>query len=223
MTDILGPASAPNAVSVRPGDGRIFGPNNTWFADCSSPTAEDGTMIQAAWLNGIMAQLRDVIETSGVTQDNLDDMLRRAIIALSPGQITGTMIFWPASTPPTGWLKRNGAAISRTTYSALFAVIGTTYGVGDGSTTFNLPDDRSNFERGWDDGRGIDTGRVFGSEQLDELESHTHRTQIAQGISTGVYAAFIGGQYGTLDVPTTATGGSETRPRNRAYLPIIKF
>jgi len=53
---------------------------------------------------------------------------------------SGSMFMWPTVTSPTGWLICNGSAISRTTYATLFAVISTTYGVGDGSTTFNLPD-----------------------------------------------------------------------------------
>lgn len=53
---------------------------------------------------------------------------------------SGSMFMWPTVTSPTGWLICNGSAISRSTYAVLYAVIGTTYGVGDGSTTFNLPD-----------------------------------------------------------------------------------
>jgi len=56
------------------------------------------------------------------------------------GTATGTIVPWSTSTAPTGFLKCDGSAVSRTTYAALFAVISTTYGVGDGSTTFNLPD-----------------------------------------------------------------------------------
>jgi hypothetical protein len=52
------------------------------------------------------------------------------------------MKHWPALNPPTGWLVRDGSPISRTAYAALFTLLGTTYGSGDGSTTFNLPDDR---------------------------------------------------------------------------------
>ena len=70
---------------------------------------------------------------------------------------------------PTGWLKCNGALLSRTTYAALFAVIGTTYGAGDGSTTFALPDLRGEFLRGLDDGRGVDGGRALGSAQRGSL------------------------------------------------------
>lgn len=56
------------------------------------------------------------------------------------GTATGTIVPWSTATAPTGFLKCDGAAVSRTTYADLFAVVGTTYGVGDGSTTFNLPD-----------------------------------------------------------------------------------
>lgn len=63
-----------------------------------------------------------------------------------PGAITA----FAASSPPTGWLTCDGTAVSRTSYAALFAVIGTTWGVGDGSTTFNLPDLRGQFLRGYD-------------------------------------------------------------------------
>ena len=66
----------------------------------------------------------------------------------------GLMAFFAADAAPAGWLECNGSAVSRTTYAALFAAIGTEYGVGDGTTTFNLPDLRGEFMRGWDNGRG---------------------------------------------------------------------
>ena len=77
----------------------------------------------------------------------------------------GSVYTFAGATVPTGWLKCNGALLSRTTYAALFAVIGTTYGAGDGSTTFALPDLRGEFVRGVDDGRGVDAGRTLGSAQ----------------------------------------------------------
>lgn len=86
----------------------------------------------------------------------------------------GAVQAFAMSTVPAGWLECNGAAISRTTYAVLFSAIGTTYGAGDGATTFNLPDLRGYFVRGWDNGRGIDTGRVFGSAQATANLAHTH-------------------------------------------------
>jgi phage-related tail fiber protein len=237
MPDILGPASASNALTLRPTDGRVFGAVDTWFGDCTTPSSNDGTLVQAAFLNGMLAQLRDTITASGITKDNADDMLTRAIRALAPTAAPGALMMWPKNTAPTGWLKMNGAAISRTTYSALFAVIGTAFGIGDGSTTFNIPDDRANFWRGWDDSRGIDSGRVFGSEQTDLLKDHQHLPPA--GMSD--FMALVNGAP-VPDTPTTFGGssydwsfagltggvsgglaGSETRPRNRAWLPCIKY
>jgi microcystin-dependent protein len=86
----------------------------------------------------------------------------------------GSVIYHAANTPPTGFLKADGAAVSRSTYADLFAAIGETYGAGDGSTTFLVPDLRGEFMRGWDDSRGVDSGRGFGSFQADEFEAHNH-------------------------------------------------
>jgi len=90
---------------------------------------------------------------------------------------SGAVMYFAGQTAPAGWLKANGAAVSRTAYAALFAAIGTTYGAGDGSTTFNLPDRRGEFMRGWDDGRGIDRGRAFGSAQGDAIRNITGETK----------------------------------------------
>ena len=92
---------------------------------------------------------------------------------------SGTVLYFAGQTAPAGWLKANGAAVSRTAYAALFAAIGTTYGAGDGRSTFNLPDLRGEFIRGWDDGRGVDAGRVFGSAQAHALQSHQHGLSMA--------------------------------------------
>ena len=95
-------------------------------------------------------------------------------LQLTDASLVGSIGYFATSTPPSGWVKANGAALSRTTYADLFAVIGTTWGSGDGSTTFNVPDLRGEFLRSWDDGRGIDTGRSFASSQDDQNASHTH-------------------------------------------------
>lgn len=136
----------------------------------------------------------------------------------------GNVAAFARDTAPTGWLKANGAAVSRTTYAALFATIGVAYGVGNGSTTFNLPDLRGYFVRGWDDGRGVDTGRVFGSNQADELKSHFHlmkKFNRAIGSGAGFFAMDDNGTDGSEN--TEATGGTETRPKNVALLYCIKY
>lgn len=103
---------------------------------------------------------------------------------MSAGFLIGQVSFFTMSTAPTGWLKCNGAAISRTTYAKLFAVTGTTYGVGDGSTTFNLPDLRGEFIRGFDDGRAVDSGRTFGTAQAAAMLNHTHSGTTTSGEGT---------------------------------------
>ena len=141
---------------------------------------------------------------------------------------TGEVFYYAGSTAPTGAMKANGAAVSRTTYAALFARIGTTFGVGDGSTTFNLPDLRGEFVRGWDDSRGVDSGRTFGSAQSDEFRSHNHAK--ASGHFTSNMSGSITGLPGTTFTGNAATdpayvnaGGAETRPRNIALLACIKY
>lgn len=97
-----------------------------------------------------------------------------AIPAASDMTPAGTVIWTARTSAPTGYVKANGAAVSRSTYATLFSAIGTTYGSGDGSTTFNLPDLRGEFIRGFDDGRGVDAGRTMGSEQAQGYQSHNH-------------------------------------------------
>lgn len=123
----------------------------------------------------------------------------------------------PATTAPDGYTECNGAAISRTGFAWLFGKIGTTYGAGNGSTTFNVPDFRGEFVRGWDHGRGVDSGRGLGTAQGDELKSHTH--QVAGGGGAGGGSSILGFfQSFTNNVNTGASGGSETRPRNVAQM-----
>lgn len=85
----------------------------------------------------------------------------------------GAVFHMATATVPAGYLEYNGQAVSRTTYATLFAVVGTTYGAGDGSTTFNLPDLRGEFIRGWDHGRGVDSGRAIATYQADALQNIT--------------------------------------------------
>lgn len=133
----------------------------------------------------------------------------------------GLVVFYASSTLPSGFLKANGANVSRTTYAALFAAIGTTFGTGDGSTTFTLPDMRGYFPRGWADNGSVDSGRVFGTTQAAAFASHTHSNGANYGLSvasgaSGWYASAAG-------VSTGSAGGSETRPINLALLACIKY
>jgi microcystin-dependent protein len=92
----------------------------------------------------------------------------------STGVPVGQLGTFAMTVVPTNWLECDGSAVSRSTYSALFAAIGTVFGAGNGSSTFNLPDMRGNFARGWDHGAGVDPARVFGSLQGSANLAHTH-------------------------------------------------
>jgi microcystin-dependent protein len=138
----------------------------------------------------------------------------------------GSVTMYAANAAPTGWLECSGAAVSRTTYAGLFAAIGTVFGSGDGSTTFNLPQMQGEFARGWDNGRGVDPARAFGSAQADELEAHVHSVQppAASGeAGSGLTTTGSGGVETITAYDTASTGGTETRPRNIALMFIIKF
>lgn len=161
--------------------------------------------------------------------------------ALPTGLNTSTTYFVVSSATNTFQLSLTlgGAAINTSgSQSGVHSVQYFPFGAGDGSTTFGLPDMRAEFARGWDDGRGVDAGRVLGSAQSDELESHSHRAH-SGGISTVTAdtgtlngsRGFAGGYNTPVAYVTTAsggqafieaTGGTETRPRNVSMLYCIK-
>ncbi|RQS60418.1 phage tail protein [Burkholderia sp. Bp8986] len=111
------------------------------------------------------------LESTSTARTNLDVYSKEETDTKAPASM---IAFFARSTAPAGWLKANGAAVSRTAYAVLFAQIGTTYGAGDGFNTFNLPDMRGEFPRGWDDGRGADNGRQLGSQQASQNLAHVH-------------------------------------------------
>jgi microcystin-dependent protein len=137
------------------------------------------------------------------------------------GTPPGCIMAYAGSVIPTGWLECAGQAINKNTYPALYSAIGTTYG-GGGNPNFRVPDLRGYFLRGWDNGRGIDEDRVFGSNQQDELKAHTHTYDKSHVITNG--ERDNNGQVdNTFDsTETSSTGGNETRPKNVAMYYIIK-
>jgi len=116
-----------------------------------------------------------------VTASNINAVATGGILNVwQPGMVMA----FAFSTTPIGWLQCNGQQQSRTQFAALFAAIGTTFGAGDGSTTFNLPDLRGQFIRGWSATNNPDTGRVFGSSQSSTNQAHTHTGTTADDTHT---------------------------------------
>ena len=201
-------AAAASAASINPAQ----------FPTPASPgTIPVSNPVGNGWLYMTASQIRTFLSLvigSDVLAPNGDGSSLTGI-ASTP---TGAVSAFAMNSAPTGWLKANGSAVSRTTYANLFTAIGTLYGVGDGSTTFNLPDLRGEFIRGFDDARGVDSGRVMGSAQADAFKSHTHAALVNSGqLGTGGGSNYLG-QPG----PGGATGDTETRPRNIALLYCIK-
>ena len=131
---------------------------------------------------------------------------------------TATIVPWSDSSVPTGFLECNGAAVSRSTYSALFAIIGTTYGAGDGASTFNVPDLQDNVAMGKSGTKALastggantvtSTGNVGGSTanatlSTAQLASHSHPYQKANANQPGNNGSPKGGS------SISATTGNE--------------
>lgn len=158
----------------------------------------------------------------------------------------GSVMAYMGTTAPTGWLLCDGSAVSRTNYPALFAVLGTSCGGGDGATTFNLPDCRGVFLRGANGVRGDsfadpdsgartnifpggNSGNAIGTYQADIFAAHSHQVADNEqtGGSTAVAQAVFNGT--SLDpnhwsnVKTGQAGGDETRPKNIYVNYIIKY
>ena len=135
---------------------------------------------------------------------------------------TATVIHVATVTPPAGYLACDGSAVSRSTYATLYAAIGTTFGSGDGSTTFNVPDLRGYFVRGFGTNGDGTTSGTFGSKQSDDFKAHNHTYNIVAA-DRRAHAAFdTQSMYGAGIANTGTTGGTETRPRNIALLACIK-
>lgn len=161
----------------------------------------------------------------------------------------GAVLIWPLAAEPAGYLPCEGAAVSRETYANLFAVIGTTYGDGNGSTTFNLPDYRGYFLRGFDNGANIDpdaadrTDRGDGTDgdNVGTVQSASENSissikteNVLNGADWGEAAIPSDGSYsdpvctgtdvhGYRTETTIKKSGNETRPVNKSVLFVIKY
>jgi len=163
---------------------------------------------------------------NGVSFDGTAD-----ITISTSGIPSGAVQYFAMQVAPKGWLIADGTAILRTEYADLFAAIGTQYGTGDDSTTFNLPDLRGEFIRGFDEGRGIDSSRVFASlqnAQANHLDKVYYSTESGNVGSTtlsedGSVTNYVRTGNGTGWGLAFKLNGVETRPRNVALLACIKY
>lgn len=232
--------------------GRFENPSGSYpqgsFKNRSAPGVMDGSYLEKDWANDKEGFFQSLLAEAGITANGNVDTVGASqyysaliqVITRAVSQSTGTIGVFAANAVPDGWLKANGAAVNRTTYAALFAAIGTTYGAGNGSTTFSVPDLRGEFVRGFDDGRGVDIGRAFGSRQLGTLVAADD--PVADGVggihlTTGSDVGDMGADRidsGSTLYPRATPGQASginnwtvthgvARPRNVALLYCIKY
>lgn len=203
-------------------DGPGAAPGNL-FREGDPAVGTPATTVTDDWCNAVQEELCNAIAGAGLALNKADNAQLLAAfqqLAMPAGAVQAFAMV----TPPAGWLSCSGQVVSRTVYARLFAAIGTAFNTGgEGATSFRVPELRGEFVRGFDGGRGADAGRVFGTPQGGQLESHTHTF----GMGTGVGGAFpdqnpLDGNPHQATATTNATGGTETRPRNVALLHCIK-
>lgn len=202
----------------------------TKFDTDTSLTANSDSRL--ATQRAIKKYIDDAVAAEVQSRISADSSLQSQITGFQ-GVPTGTIMYTAVPAVPTGYLALNGQSISKTTYAALYAVLGGTYGQTD--TTFRLPDIRGEFIRGWDNGRGVDNNRSIGSLQSESFKSHSHPyvdTYFKEhwgtdGQFNGAYGSNGGADNDNYDSnyhrTTSSAGGSETRPRNIALQAIIKY
>ncbi len=220
---------------------------NTGLVTSTTIVATTGLTATNAQTNGL--SITGLLNLNGIKATNAGAPLAATDLAtkgyvdsIGAGAPLGVVFAWPGNVVPGGYLPCLGQPLSRTEYSDLFLIIGTIYGTGDGSTTFNIPDLRAMFIRGLDAGRGYDTGRTIGSTQDDMVGTHRHYVansgssnnegappadaHLSQHNDNGgdhdynfSYIAAEADVYASSGVIGTAT---ETRPKNVAMQWIIK-
>jgi microcystin-dependent protein len=177
--------------------------------------AVTATATELNLLDGAIVTTTELNYVSGVTSA-IQTQIANVIASLASAVPTGTVSMFAGTEAPTGYLFCNGAAVSRTTYSALFAKIGTNYGAGDNSTTFNLPDLRGRAPIGAGTGRNVAdsanlTTRSLGAKVSDDeqvtltiaqMPKHKHILQFGTGVVTSgsyvpITANSFSNEYGT--------------------------
>lgn len=151
------------------------------------------------------------------TGDIVGQQLRNKTITSNKWNFPGVIVPYAGSGSVDGWLNCDGSAVSRTTYADLFAIIGTTYGSGDGSTTFNLPDLRGRTIIGVGQGSGLTNRTLAATVGVEthplvtsELPSHTHGVNITSGFVSADHAHSVVSGATATTTGFSAAGGSGT-------------
>ncbi|MDE1190152.1 MAG: phage tail protein [Pantoea sp.] len=169
------------------------------------------------------------IKEAGKTADALSN-LGLSLLGDGSAMPVGVPLPWPTATAPSGWIKCNGASFSAATYPELAKAY----------PALKLPDLRGEFLRGWDDGRGVDSGRALLSLQDHAMQQHTHYMYTQGALAGSVWAPLdnvnnsqtngdsavsngtIGGQWTSQSNGPVGNYAAETRPRNVAFNYIVR-
>lgn len=155
------------------------------------------------------------------TKEEVDDMFDNPTITGDTLPI-GSITLWSGTTTPTNWLLCDGREVSRETYSELFAAIGTVWGAGDGSTSFNLPDFTDKFAFGA--GGDVDLAETGGEKEVtltvDQIPKHQHNNGTSPENPSGAYKVALNGKGYTndLQVPSSKTGGGQAHNNMPPYV-----
>ena len=228
-TQIWADISVAYDVVLNLANGQTFSYQNVWLLG-SPPTVSGFAPINNPIFTGTPLSPTPAVNDSS-SKIATTQFVASSIAALSAIP-TGMINMFAMQGIPTGFLICDGSAVSRSTYASLFGAIGVTYGAGNGSSTFNLPDFRGYFPRGFDSAGTVDAGRTFGSKQDDSFQGHYHSITAVPPTGSGYgYSGTTGVSAGSVTSTgnpiTNGTNGeprtsSETRPKNVAIIFAIK-
>ncbi|RSK77851.1 hypothetical protein EJ774_21075 [Pandoraea apista] len=248
--DLTGALTGARVVTVPADPPQLFAVRNSTvggFQLTFQTSSGAGVQITTGQTAVLYSDGANIIDPVGTLVSATVNTAVTAALAAAAAVEVGRVGYFPSASAPAGYIKANGAAVSRTTYAALFTKIGTLFGAGDGSNTFNVPDLRGEFIRGLDDGRGVDSGRVLGSLQAASrhVDIAIYRANSSSGTFGGPLRDSVGdntwvensgdsvaplvtGPYlgisGVFDGSRRSSGAVfGARPRNVALLACIKY